>query len=76
MSPASLTPDSLAILVRRQRQARGLTQRELAQRSGLCEAAVGHIETGFRADPHASTVAALARALGIEPGALLAVFQT
>src|SRR5215204_1245149 len=55
--------------VRRMRQDRDLTLRELAERSKLSINGVHLIETGQR-EPSSTSVAKLARGLGVEPGAL------
>jgi predicted ATPase/transcriptional regulator with XRE-family HTH domain len=47
------------------RRAAGLTQEELAARAGLSSDAVSLLERGQRTSPRASTVALLARALGL-----------
>jgi transcriptional regulator with XRE-family HTH domain len=46
------------------RKARGLTQAELAERSGVNRMTVGRLEAGL--DPRLSTLQALARSLGLE----------
>jgi transcriptional regulator with XRE-family HTH domain len=55
--------------VRRIREMRGLTQEQLAQRSGLSSIYIGTIENGKR-DPSLSTVCSLAKGLGISTSAL------
>jgi transcriptional regulator with XRE-family HTH domain len=47
------------------RQAAGLSQQALAVAAGLSTSAVFQIEQGQKADPRFSTVAALAKALGV-----------
>jgi transcriptional regulator with XRE-family HTH domain len=47
------------------RAAAGLTQQELAVKAGLSVSVVSQIEQGTNADPRLSTLAALARALGV-----------
>jgi transcriptional regulator with XRE-family HTH domain len=66
---------SFATLLRTHRRARGLTQRQLAARAALAHVEVCHLEQARIRDPHLSTVAALARALDIDAGALLTPFQ-
>lgn len=53
------------------RAQRGLTLRELAERSGVSKDAISEIERGKRT-PRASTLASLAVALGVEPQELIA----
>jgi DNA-binding SARP family transcriptional activator len=56
----------LGALVREHRRAVGLTQRQLAVRSGLSVAAVRDLEQSRRRRPRAGSLAALARALGLD----------
>jgi predicted ATPase/DNA-binding XRE family transcriptional regulator len=51
--------------LRRERVRAGLTQEDLADRSGLTPAAVSQLERGTRRRPHQHTVRALADALGL-----------
>jgi transcriptional regulator with XRE-family HTH domain len=48
----------------------GLTQEEVAQRSGLEQGEVSRVERGLR-DPHVSTLEKLAAAVELPPGRLL-----
>jgi transcriptional regulator with XRE-family HTH domain len=52
-------------VLKRFRQAAGLSQEELAERAGLSAAAVSAIERGTRRRPHPQTLRALASALGL-----------
>ena len=52
-------------LLRRHREAAGLTQEELAQKAGLSPNAVGQLERGLRRRPYPHTVRSLADALGL-----------
>ena len=54
------------------RAAAGLTQQALATKAGLSMATVIHMEGGRTPDPRASTLKALARALGVTVDELLA----
>jgi len=56
--------------LRQARERLGLTQEQVAQRSGVHATEVSRIEGGKR-DPQVSTVLRLAKALEIEPGRLL-----
>lgn len=58
-------PKTLAERLKSFREAKGLTQRELAEEAGVGHSAVFHIEQGVRPDPRVSTLQALARALGV-----------
>jgi transcriptional regulator with XRE-family HTH domain len=51
--------------LRELRDASGMTQQGLAIKAGLAVSHVAQIEQGQKADPRISTVAALARALGV-----------
>jgi len=57
---------SFGDLLRGHRGARGLTQEELAERSGLSVDAVSLLERGLRTAPRSGTVEALAQALGLD----------
>jgi transcriptional regulator with XRE-family HTH domain len=52
------------------RKALKLTQEQVAERSGVHPTEVSRIESGKR-DPHLSTIRKLARAVEVEPAALL-----
>lgn len=53
------SPEALA----RMRKSRGLSQKELARRSGLATVTVAKLEEGRVIDPRASTLSKLAKAL-------------
>jgi len=62
----SLGPEApFGARLRRLREAAGLTQEELAMRSGLSVAAVSALERGLRRRPYPHTVRSLAGALGL-----------
>jgi transcriptional regulator with XRE-family HTH domain len=67
MSP---TARQMGARIRRLRQAREMTQAELAKRAKLTRVYVTRLEAG-RQDPSLSTLNALARALGVPVGELL-----
>lgn len=56
--------------LRELRDERGLTQEELAERSGVQAGEISRIEAGKR-DPRVSTVLRLAKGLRVSPGRLL-----
>ena len=56
--------------VRQLRRARGLSQEELAFRAGVHRNYLGGIERGER-NPALDNIAAIARALGVDPSELL-----
>ncbi len=67
MAGAGNAADSrLDALVREHRRAAGLTQRQLAQRSGLSVAAVRDLEQGRSRRPRRESLDAIARALGLD----------
>lgn len=59
--------ESFGVLLRTFRQARFMSQEELAERAGLSAAAVGALERGDRRHPYPHTVAALAQAMELTP---------
>ena len=62
---AAVPGTTFATLLRRHRQAAGLTQEELAERAGLSTRRVQDLERGLRRFPHADTTRRLANALGL-----------
>jgi DNA-binding transcriptional regulator YiaG len=69
-----VTPDepelSIGGNIRAAREAHNLTQVQLAERMGVDQARISQWESG-QTEPLASSIMALARALGVEPGELL-----
>ena len=61
----AVTDLQFGALLRRLREAAGLTQEELAVRAGLSRNAVGALERGLRRRPYPHTVRSLAHALGL-----------
>lgn len=57
--------------VQRWRNARLMTQRELAEAAQLSQATIHQLETGKRDYAYPGTVKKLARALGVEPAQIL-----
>jgi transcriptional regulator with XRE-family HTH domain len=57
--------------IRTLREATGLSQQEIAVKGDLSLSLVAKLEQGKKADPRASTLLALAGALGVRPGELL-----
>lgn len=53
------------------RAAAGLSQQEVAEKAELSLSLVAKMEQGRKADPRASTLIALAAALGVRPGQLI-----
>ena len=63
---------TFGVLLRRHRDKAGLTQEDLAGRSGLTPQAIGLLERGERRRPHRYTVQKLAEALELTGGDLAA----
>lgn len=61
-------PTTFAILLRRHRLARSLTQEQLAERAQVSAKAVGALERGERLRPYPHTVRSLVRALALGDG--------
>src|SRR5215213_10290373 len=61
-----VTDDRFGPLLRRLRLVAGLSQEELADRSGLSTRGISALETGHRATPRLETVRLLADALGLD----------
>jgi transcriptional regulator with XRE-family HTH domain len=51
--------------LKRIREQRGLSQRQLAKAAGVHSTAVSRLENGARSNPQASTITHIARALGV-----------
>lgn len=69
--------DALASYVRKRRQQLGITQQELADRSGVTRALVGHLEAGrLRVAPQLPNLRRLATGLEVDFGTLLEVLDT
>jgi transcriptional regulator with XRE-family HTH domain len=62
---------AIAQRIKELREAAGLSQQEVAMRADLSLSLVAKIEQGKKGDPRASTLLALAQALGVPPGQLL-----
>src|SRR5260221_10788686 len=60
---------TFAEVLRRQRQASGLTQEGLAERARLSARAISDLERGLKETPHATTVHLLVQALGLDEAA-------
>lgn len=61
----------IAYRLRTLREAAKLSQQEVAERANLSESLVAKMEQGRKADPRASTIIALAKALSVRPGQLI-----
>lgn len=65
-------PNSIGRRIKRLRESKGLTAARLAERAGITENALRKIESGDSKEPRFSTGVRIARALDIEPRALVA----
>lgn len=69
--------DALASFVRRRRQELGYTQQQLADRSGVTRALVGHLEAGrLRVAPQLPNLRRLATGLEVEFGTLVEILDS
>lgn len=62
---------NIAYRLRTLREAARLSQQEVAEKAELSLSLVAKMEQGRKADPRASTILALAAALGVRPGQLI-----
>jgi transcriptional regulator with XRE-family HTH domain len=62
---------NIAYRLRTLREAAGLSQQEVAERADLSLSLIAKMEQGRKADPRASTILTLAKALGVRPGQLI-----
>ena len=67
MPPATPPLDAFGLLVRRAREAKGLTQDALAEALGRSQGFVGDLERGRYADVGSVLIAQLARILDLDP---------
>jgi WD40 repeat protein/transcriptional regulator with XRE-family HTH domain len=73
-TPAHLA--SFGLLLRRYRQAAGLTQEELAERAHLSTRAISDLERGLKRTPRRDTIALLVEALELSPEDAAALYST
>jgi predicted transcriptional regulator len=57
--------------MKRLRNERFLSQRDLARKAGVSPTTIMHLETGESVDPRLSTVRKVAEALGVDPNSLV-----
>jgi DNA-binding XRE family transcriptional regulator len=67
----NVSPQRLSTGIRRLREARDMTQQELATRAGLTQGYVSQLESGLKQSPSLPTLRKLARALGVPVAELL-----
>jgi transcriptional regulator with XRE-family HTH domain len=58
-------PRRLSTVVKKSREALGLTQAQLAKKAGVTEAYISMLESGVRKNPSLPTLKKIARALGV-----------
>jgi transcriptional regulator with XRE-family HTH domain len=66
-----MTPRRLDTVLRRLREARNMTQEELAKRAKVTRSHLSLLEAGHRKNPSLEVLKRLARALGVPVGELL-----
>ncbi len=66
-----MSPEEFGTTLRKLREAKRMTQGELAERAGFHRVFVTRLETGAEANPTLETIKALAKALGVRPSKLL-----
>jgi transcriptional regulator with XRE-family HTH domain len=62
---------AISVRLKTLRESAGLSQQEVAMHADLSLSLVAKLEQGKKGDPRASTLLALAGALGVKPGAIL-----
>lgn len=70
MKTSQFDRDHLAVRIRYAREARFMTQAQLAEKTGMQSAAISHFETGERT-PSIPNIIRLCRGLGVSPNQLL-----
>ena len=66
----NLAKTFMPAVIRRYRDAAGLSQQELADRVGIAKSYVSSLELGYRA-PNLNLLVKIARSLGVRPGELV-----
>ncbi len=66
-----MSPVEFAKTLRALREAKGLTQTDLAERAGLHRVYITKLETGVETNPTLATLEALAKALGVRVSRLV-----
>jgi DNA-binding XRE family transcriptional regulator len=67
----NVSPRRLATVIRKLRDAEGLTQEELAKKAGVTQSYIAQLESGLKKNPSLPTLKKLARALGVPVTELL-----
>ena len=66
-----MSPQSIGRVVKRLREAKGLTQAELAKKAKVTQPYITMLESGHRKEPSLATLRRLAKALGVPVTELL-----
>ena len=66
-----MSPRRLSTVIRKLREAKRMTQDELAKKAGVTQGYIGHLERGLKKNPSLPTLKKLARALGVPVTELL-----
>ena len=66
-----MSPKRLSVVIRRLRQTKGITQRDLAAQAKVTGAYVAQLETGAKKNPSLDVLKRLAKALGVPVTELL-----
>jgi transcriptional regulator with XRE-family HTH domain len=66
-----MSPRRLSTVIRKLREAQGMTQEQLARRAGLKQPYVSQLEKGTKKNPSLPALKKIAKALGVPVGELL-----
>jgi transcriptional regulator with XRE-family HTH domain len=66
-----MSPKKLSRMIQQLREAKGMTQRDLATRVGVTPGYIAQLELGQKKNPSVPVLRRLARALGVPVGELL-----
>ena len=66
-----MSPRRLSTVIRKLREAQGMTQEQLARRAKVTQGYVSHLEKGLKKNPSLPTLKKLAKALDVNVAALL-----
>lgn len=64
-------PRRLSTVIRKLREAQPMTQEQLAQKAGVTQGYIGHLERGLKKNPSLPILRKLAKALDVPVGRLL-----
>jgi transcriptional regulator with XRE-family HTH domain len=66
-----MSPKRLSVMIRKLRESKGITQRDLAAKADVTGAYVAQLETGTKKNPSIAVLKRLAKALGVQVSELL-----